>query len=568
MEVEPHAAVPDAGTARAQQPAWRFLQGRTPSRALGLLLLVVVALYGQYLWNPILFDDTHLFLLDAAGNLPVSQQQFDFLGIRSLPNATLAWTLALFGRELIYFRLGNLLLQVAVVISVYGCIQQLRAASALHNASPTTSPDRSVAFAAALLFAVHPVAVYAVGYLAQRTILMATLFAVLALWSYARGCTPWQARWHWLWLWLSVPLYYLSAFSKEHAVTLVLLFPLLTVLLCPDWRAGLRRARWVLLALALLALAVVLLHARATKGPMFAGVYEIDAATLLSQTPLDHPYLSSVLTQCALFFKYAGLWLLPNPAWMSVDMREPLAAGWDMTYAGAVALYLLWGAVGLLLVARRGRAGFVGLALLFPWLMGWTEFSTVRVQEPFVLYRSYLWAAGAVCAAAVLPAPLRGPRGLALLVLMVAILFGLSMERLHTFSHPLLLWDDAEKLVHGRADRPGAARIYYNRGTILLKAKQLPLAVEDLQQALQLQPHFPQAAGNLGACYVEAAQWELAAASFSRAIEINGNTGEASEGIYYQGRARAEEHQNLPQQARLDYATACRIAGIGCDQEH
>jgi len=556
-----------AGTARAGQRAWRFLVGRFPALPwLGLLCLAVFALYGQYLWNPIVFDDLGFFLLDTAGNLPINQMHLDPLLLRSLPNASLTWTVDAFGRSLIYLRLGNLLLHLAVVLSVYGCVQQLRGALARSVRRPVrpgaaaATPDRSVAFAAALLFALHPVAVYGAGYLVQRTIVMATLFSVLALWSFARGSTTGQVRWYWLCL----PLYYLAVLSKEHAVALVLVLALLGMVLSPNWRASLRAARWpdwaLVLALALVTLLVVL-----CKYGVLGSVYEVNADTLLEQNPLDHPYVSSVITQCWLFFKYLGLWLWPNPAWMSVDMREPLAADWSSYYGAGVAAYVVWGMLGLGLVLRRGRLGFVGLAMLFPWLLGWTELSTVRIQEPFVLYRSYLWMAGCVCMVAVLPTQTLGRKSLALLAVVAVVLFGLSMNRLQTFSHPVLLWDDAEKLVHGRTDRPGAARIYYNRGTELLKANQLTLAVDDLQQALLLQPRFPQAAANLGACYVAAEQWELAAASFSRAIELNGATGDASEGRYYLGRARAAEHLGEPEQVRADYQVACRIAGLGCN---
>ena len=42
-------------------------------------------------------------------------------------------------------------------------------------------------------FALNPVAVYAVAYLIQRSILLATLFVVLGLWLFARGLVDRQA---------------------------------------------------------------------------------------------------------------------------------------------------------------------------------------------------------------------------------------------------------------------------------------------------------------------------------------------------------------------------------------
>ena len=47
---------------------------------------------------------------------------------------------------------------------------------------------RPAAFAGAALFAVHPVAVYGAAYLTQRSIVVATLFALLSLLMFLRGC--------------------------------------------------------------------------------------------------------------------------------------------------------------------------------------------------------------------------------------------------------------------------------------------------------------------------------------------------------------------------------------------
>ena len=537
----------------------------------GALLLLVTALYGQYLWNPLVFDDTNPFLVDGAGHQPISAQRFSLWQLRSLPNASLAWTLAVFGQSLIYFRLGNLLLHAAVVLALYGFILQLRQAWAGTEgvtAVAATGPppgredgrraDAGIAFAAALLFALHPVAVYAAGYLVQRTMLLATLFSLLALWVYARGI--WQRSTGWRWL--ALPLYYLALFSKEHAVMLAVVFPLLSVALAPDWRARLHADKWLLLALWALALVVVVM-----KKQILGAVYEGDAGALLAQMPLRHPWPSSVLTQCWLFFRYLGLWLVPNTAWMSVDLRVPIAASWRSAYVLAGVVFLAWGALGAALLLRRGRAGLAGLAMLFPWLMFWTELASVRVQEPMVLYRSYLWMAGALAFAAALPPAALLRRHLLLPVGVVAVLLtGLSMERLQTFSHPYLLWDDAEKLVHGRTDLPGAARIYYNRGNELLRLKRPGPARADLLRALQLQPGFAAAYGNLGACYLADALWRDAQAAFAQAIALNARAGKPPEARYYLGRARAYEQLGQPRQAQLDYQMVCRISGRDCDK--
>jgi hypothetical protein len=143
-----------------------------------LLLTVVAALYGQFLWNPLQFDDRDFFLMDGAGNMPVSVFHFSPFELRSLPYATLAWTKTWFGLDLIYFRLGNLLLHAATVLALFFFLTKLFAAVYGERSEANLSP-RLAAFFAALLFALHPVATYAAGYLVQRSIVMATLFSLL-----------------------------------------------------------------------------------------------------------------------------------------------------------------------------------------------------------------------------------------------------------------------------------------------------------------------------------------------------------------------------------------------------
>ena len=538
-----------------------------------LLVLLVAALYGQFLWNPIVFDDLYLFMVDSTGHQPVMDLQFDGAQFRSLPYVTLAWTQAWFGQTLIYFRLGNLVLHAAVVVALYVCVLELRRAVAAKGVQvvgaawrSASAADQRIAAVAALVFALHPVAVYAAGYLIQRTILMATLFSLLAVSAYVRGVVTVKTGW----LWAVVPLYYLAVFSKEHAIMLALVFPLLSFAL--DRENGVRRSAFTpsnsraypwALWLTVWAMALVV---AAMRRHFVGTAYELDAASLATQSGLDQPFLSSVLTQTWLFFRYVGLWLLPNVAWMSVDIRVPFAATPWSPYGLAALAYLGWGGAGAWLVWRGGRTAFLGLALLFPWLLGWTELVTVRLQEPFVLYRSYLWAAGAVAFLAVLPTFELGRKHLLLVVVLALTLFGLSMERLQTFSHPYLLWDDAARLLQGREDVPGAYRIFYNRGSELLKAKQWDLATRDLEKTVQLQSDFAPGFGNLGVAYLESSHWPQAQAAFSQAIALTTQAGQRPNGRYYLGRARVYDHLNNPAQARQDYESACRISGAGCDK--
>lgn len=521
----------------------------------GVLSCAVAALYGQFLWNPILFDDLSFFMLDNQGNQPVSNYHLSLLELRSLPYATLAWGKAAFGLNMLHFRVENMLLHAAVTIALFFFLARLFDVIYGARADALLS-SRALAFCAALLFALHPVAVYAAGYLVQRTIVMATLFSLLAMLAYLHGSVHHKP----LWLRASVPLYYLAVFSKEHAIMLPAVLLVLTVLLHDDWRAKLWQRRGIFVALAVIALFVI-----AAKKGVLGSVYEIYAPEMLDvDSNLNYPL--SVLTQSWLFFKYLGLWLLPNPAWMSADMREPFAQSLLSPYPLAFVAFLVWGAGAFWLLAKRGRAGLLGLAMLFPWLMFMTELSTVRIQENFVLYRSYMWAAGACCMLP-LPLDLLDKRMASIIVAAIALaLFPISMERLSSFGHPLLLWDDAEKLVRDKPDLPGAYRIYYNRGTELIKVDEYDLAIKDLTLAATLHPDWPFSYNNLGSAYAKKGDWHAAANAFTQAIEIAKRKKMGVNPRTYYGRAMALEALGEPVQARLDYQVTCKMVRKGCEK--
>ena len=517
--------------------------------AVTLLLLCVAGLYGQFLWNPIIFDDLYFFMVDAQGAQPVDRYVFSPLELRSLPYATLAWTKALFGSDLVYFRVGNLLLHATTVLTLYAFLRYLLNVAYTGKSSDAMSANQA-AFLVALLFALHPMATYTVGYLVQRTIIMATLFSLLAMLAYAKGSVEKRP----LWLWYSVPLYYLAVYSKEHAIMMVAVLAALTILLHSDWLAKLK-ARWLMFAvMGFIAVLVVW-----SRKDMAGAAYEPDAVGMLGKELGILAYPLSVITQCGLFFKYLLLWILPNSAWTSIDMRETFVRSLLSLHTLAILAYLAWGAIAFWLLVKRGNKGLAGFAMLFPWVLFFTELYAVRVQEPFVLYRSYLWASTGF---AFLPVILAGVNRRLLLLIFAAVAFTflmLSMERLATFSNPILVWEDAKKLVEGKPRALGAERIYYNLGRNQLLSDMLISSEQNLMKALSIDPDFSQAHGALGAVYVKQGRWEKAIVEYTTARAINQKRGEVSSSVYLVGRARAYEGAGEVQKAIADYLEACRI---------
>ena len=140
------------------------------------------------------------------------------------------------------------------------------------------------------------------------------------------------------------------------------------------------------------------------------------------------------------------------------------------------------------------------------------------------------------------------------------------MERLSTFGHPWLLWEDAEKLVKDRHDLPGVYRIYYNRGTELLKMDEYDLAIKDLSLSASLNPDWPFPTNNLGLAYAQKREWRAAAEAFTQAIDTAKRMKLGMNPQPYYGRAIALESIGEVGKAREDYEVTCRYAKLGCDK--
>lgn len=484
--------------------------GRAPLPLAGALLLVIgLALYWSALRHPLVFDDHHLGTYSLKTYYAAALTRFGEL--RWLSDATYGWVYRAFGSDVLWQRLASVLFHAATALVLFGFLRRLFAA-VLDDARTAW-----LAFFGALWFLVHPVAVYGAGYLMQRSIVLATLFSLAALWCVLEALLRRNAAWHAA----AAAAYFLALSSKEHAVMLPAV-ALALVLLVRGARPELVRAVAALAVFAAIA-AIVIVQRRSYIG----AAYEPFAAEVLARSGADAAlaYPLSVENQATLFLRYLATWLVPWPGWMSIDIRTSFPArliGWPHT--AGFAAWLACAALGLWLVRRSGRAGLAGFALLFPWLLALTEMSAVRVQEPFVLYRSYLWMSGLP---AILPAlaPPRMPRLLpAATAALCLVLAALAHERLQSFASSFAVWDDAARKNTDRA-APYVERAYVNRGMALLDAGHYPGAAADFDRALELNPRSPDALVGRGTLRLRAGRLPEALEDFDRAIALDPNYG-------------------------------------------
>lgn len=417
----------------------------------------IAALYAFGLDNQLVFDDARLMDGTVFGQYG-SLWQFK---ARLLSYGSFVWVQGILGDGWWKQRIVNIGLHVATALALYALVLELLQRTQWDRGSADaphfSNSLRTATGLGVALWAFNPVAVYTVAYLIQRSILMATLLVVIACWSYVRGLVSAQKRWHLL----AIACYVLAVAAKEHAVTAILLVLPLFIFVR---RPSLRRAVPVALAsgLVLAAMATVL-YSR--YGSIVGSVFDETSLAFTAQLEQLQPgirrqiYPLSIINQSSLFFRYGLLWLLPYIEWMSIDIRPtfPLTL-WNWHMLGAVAWVSTVALSAWLVIRRNDALGLAGLCLLMPALLFLTEFTTVWLQDPFVLYRSYLWS---ISIPALIALPLVGlsrKTHLAVCLLLVGLFAALSFERIGSLQSASSAWADASAKIDREAPANAVGR--------------------------------------------------------------------------------------------------------------
>ena len=524
--------------------------------AAGLIAGLACGLYWPFLGSPRVFDDWVFF----------SGQNFSYyathpfgLGLRLPPYFSLAVTEVEIG-GMVAHRIVNLVFHIACALAIYKLVYDLLRLPANRPESASGANATAWAFIGAALFAIHPVAVYGAGYLVQRTIVLATLFSLLSIVFFVRGLVRGRHADA-----VSAALMYsVAVLSKEHSILLPAAAALTVLLVGAERRFSVRHTAIYLSACAPAAIFVTLLSRwliGRTYEPDFGAVAN-QVESVFGHAAADFSWSMSAVTQAGLFFKYLALWLWPDTGAMSIDIRvdflQTWSAGWIVLKVSA---FVAFGALGFLLLRRRGRAGVAGFGMLYAWILFIAELSTARFQEPFVLYRSYLWAPGVLIAVvATLSAfPLRG--AMAACVLAIPLLLHQAHDRLVVFSSSFLLWEDAiaklpEKPV------PWGSRTLYMMGREYMYRGQPRKAIEIAEKCMAQYPDTVHCHYARGVVHFLQGQYALALRYLARAVELQPDSGIAHHrlGLVLEGLGRTQE-------AKAEYERASNLGFKGADLE-
>jgi tetratricopeptide (TPR) repeat protein len=347
-----------------------------PFPAAGAALLGTLV-YLNALDNPFVYDDFRLIVENPALDLSTLYALVVRDVTRPVVAISYAIDTALWGRSPIGYHTTNVLLHAINVVLVFwiAFLGVADSGRGLVQRAWTAAPPPIVGFAAAALFAVHPMMTQAVGYIAARSEVAYSTFFLLAFmagrrWMLGGGAAWWTA---------CVGLWVVSVLTKETAAVLPLVLLAYDRLLL-DAEPAARRRRWLRLELPLLALTGL------------AGVVRIAvlrAVEFPGDAPPDPRY---VLVTVDAFWQYLGLFVLPRgqSIFHAVPLVDSPLAPRALAGLGGLVAY-----AGVAWALRR-------LHGLLPFGLGWCAvllippavLAVLGRGEPLAEHRAYLPAAG------------------------------------------------------------------------------------------------------------------------------------------------------------------------------
>ena len=433
---------------------------------IGLLLAIVALAYGNSLVNAFTMDDIRLYV---SQNPQVTHPSLKALFtphkitnvFRPVTFSTFALDWKIGNGRPLAFHVVNLVLHAAVTLLFYLLLQ---------TALQSLPHGKSVAFAAALLFAVHPIHTEAVASIVGRAELLAAGFLIGA----------WLLHLHDREIAASVCLV-LALLSKESAVVFLPL-ALIGDFARGQWKPTLRYLR--IAGVTLLYLGVLWKVQGGHFGPPNISVLDNPLASI--------PAASRIFNALHVAWKYVGLQVYP--ATLSCDYSYNEIPVYDLRYGlrgtlpSAIAALAALGA--WIWAVRKRQSGLVLAGGIY--LAGFATTANIFIPVGTIMGErlAYFPSAGFCLLVALAWNWLQErQRKLAVGVLaaLVAVLGLRTVIRNRDWKDNLTLYTAAVRAV------PGSAKMHQNIAFEYMEAKKLDLAREELQTALQINPAYPEA---------------------------------------------------------------------------
>jgi tetratricopeptide (TPR) repeat protein len=311
---------------------------------MALIVLAGVLVYWNSLGNPFIFDDRPTIVanpqLHEWWNLPqvFAAEQGSPVAGRPLVTWTFAINYAIGGLDPAGFHLGNIAIHIGCALLIFGLVRRTLLRPGL--SSRFAGREADIAFAAALLWVIHPLNTEVVDYTSQRTEGLMALFYLLTIYACVRALEPARAG---LWQMSAVVCSALGMACKEPMATVPLMVVLYDRVFAFDSLAAAWRTRWRLyagLAATWGVLAILYWSGPREMSGGFGSTQVSWWTYLLNQTVVVSHYLRLAVWPSGLAVGYGwtppvtlqDVW--PYAVWLSALFVATLVALWRVPRAG------------------------------------------------------------------------------------------------------------------------------------------------------------------------------------------------------------------------------------------
>ena len=417
------------------------------------------------------------------------------------------------------------------------------------------------AWLGAALWALHPVQVESVAWIAEMKNTESTLFFLLSILFFVKWTETKESGRHRETNWnygLMVLFAVLAMASKSSTVVLPVV-----LCLCAWWMEG--RWRWS----SLVKVTPIFLLS------LIACVVSIWTQGMRMAEDADPQWVRSwperlATTGDAVWF-YLGKLLWPHPL-MTIYPRWQIDSAQWISYLPLLAVIIVSFVLWLKCESLRGSllAWIYFLAALLPVLglldLYFQRFSFVADHLQYLAGIGPLALIGAGMAwlgNAVIPQKRWLQSGLGAAVLLILGL--LSWQRVWAYESKSTLWTDAA------AKNPSSWTASNNLGLSLAERGRVDAAMDKFQKALEIRPNYADAHNNLGLALVQKGEIDAAIAEYQKALAINPNRGDTHNnlGMALVQKGRTDEavpHFQRAVQISPNYGDAYNSLGIGLSQ--
>ncbi len=385
-------------------------------------------------------------------------------------------------------------------------------------------PLRNLSFAAALLFAVHPINTESVAWISGRKELLCLFFELLAcmLFVYSTMNFSVETKQRRIAYWGALLAVILAFLSKQVAVAI----PLLLVAACWFYaKQHNQPLKWTPILKALIPFLVLTLLCTLFSYRLIEHLGIVEQRGTFydpASREVDYTLLSAVLTPFATLYK--SLFLCFWPIDLVVERGFlPVVSVYDFRWLSGFIAFLV-----LILIAYKSYSKLPGITFGILWFMiTWLPVSGA-VPVGYVLADRYLYIpCVGFCVVIVIgikwlieklhyKLPFALPKGSVLFLIFLIVLFFSTRTVIRTmdWQNELSLWLSAAQ------SRPQNVKVMFNLANAYRDAGKIDEAFKHWQKALQLNPDYPQVLVSIGNAEKRRGNLKKAENYYSRALEL------------------------------------------------